>query len=59
MILIHTILLKSVQSVQITIVSTILKAGNKTPCGRRLGRYRTETNKIIDQNNYSGKRRRK
>lgn len=37
----------------------ITKSGNKIPCGRRLGRYRTETNRIKDLNNNSGKRGRK
>jgi hypothetical protein len=37
----------------------LTKSGNKIPCGKRLGRYRTETHRIIDQSNNSGKRGRK
>ncbi|MBN2572792.1 MAG: hypothetical protein JXA68_11735 [Ignavibacteriales bacterium] len=37
----------------------LTKSENKIPCGRRLGRYRTETHRIIDQSNNSGKRGRK
>lgn len=39
--------------------NVLIKAGNKIPCGRRLGLYRTETNLIIDQNQNSGSRGRK
>ena len=37
----------------------VINAGNRIPCGKRLGRYRSETCKIIDSSAKSGQRGRK